>query len=64
MVRRLSLTATIALITYFIHGTMNNFLDTDKLSLPYWGLFALIVVLNTCYMEDELKIENGKLKIV
>ena len=51
MVRRLSLTATLALITYFIHGTMNNFLDTDKLSLPYWGLFALIVVLNTNYMD-------------
>lgn len=57
-VRRLSLTATLALITYFIHGTMNNFLDTDKLSLPYWGLFALIVVLNTCYMEKDLRIEN------
>lgn len=52
-VRRLSLTATLALITYFIHGVMNNFLDTDKLSLPYWGLFALIVVLNTCYMDKE-----------
>lgn len=62
-VRRLSLLATLALITYFIHGTMNNFLDTDKLSLPYWGLFALIVVLNTCYMEEEPKTENGKLKI-
>ena len=57
-VRRLSLTATLALTTYFIHGVMNNFLDTDKLSLPYWGLFALIVVLNTCYMKDELKNEN------
>ena len=62
-VRRLSLTATIALITYFIHGAMNNFLDTDKLALPYWGLFALIVVLNTCYMGEELKMENGKRKI-
>ena len=37
---------------------MNNFLDTDKLALPYWGLFALIVVLNTCYMDktdDEIR---------
>ena len=50
-VRRLALTATIALITYFIHGAMNNFLDTDKLALPYWGLFALIVVLNTNYID-------------
>ena len=50
-VRRLSLAATLSLITYYIHGTMNNFLDTDKLSLPFWGLFALIVVLNTLYMD-------------
>ena len=51
-VRRLSLAATLSLITYFIHGVMNNFLDTDKLSLPYWGLFALIVVLS---VESESK---------
>lgn len=44
--RRLALCATLALITYYIHGTMNNFLDTDKLSLPFWGLFALITVLS------------------
>ncbi len=51
-VRRLSLAATLSLITYYIHGTMNNFLDTDKLSLPFWGLFALIVVLNTLYVNQ------------
>lgn len=50
-VRILSLSATLALITYFIHGTMNNFLDTDKLSLPFWGLFALIAVLNVMYID-------------
>lgn len=53
LVRRLSLAATLSLITYYIHGTMNNFLDTDKLSLPFWGLFALIVVLNALYMDVE-----------
>ena len=44
--RRLSLAATLSLLTYFIHGAMNNFLDTDKLSLPFWSLFALIVALS------------------
>lgn len=52
-VRILSLSATLALITYFIHGTMNNFLDTDKLSLPFWGLFALITVLNVMYVQKD-----------
>ncbi len=39
------LSLMIGLITYFVHGILNNFLDTDKLSLPYWAAFAAIVVL-------------------
>jgi putative inorganic carbon (hco3(-)) transporter len=42
----LTLGATLALITYYLHGVMNNFLDTDKLSLPFWGAFAIILVVN------------------
>lgn len=42
----LCLMMTLALITYFIHGFLNNFLDTDKLSLPFWGAFAIITTLN------------------
>jgi O-antigen ligase len=38
--------ALLGLITYFIHGTMNNFLDTDKLSVPYWGFSAIIVAID------------------
>ncbi len=37
---------TLALVSYFVHGIMNNFLDTDKLSLPFWAAFAVIVVLS------------------
>lgn len=44
--RIIALSLTIALITYILHGVLNNFLDTDKLSLPYWGAFAAIVTLN------------------
>jgi hypothetical protein len=42
--RQLSLYATIALISYYVHGIMNNFLDTEKLALPFWGAIAMIVV--------------------
>lgn len=57
-VRILVLSGTLALITYFIHGALNNFLDTDKLSLPFWSVFALIVMLNvlTECPENEQKI--------
>ncbi len=37
---------SLGLITYFIHGTLNNFLDTDKASAPFWGFIAMIVVLD------------------
>jgi putative inorganic carbon (HCO3(-)) transporter len=34
------------LVTYFIHGGLNNFLDTDKASVPFWGFIAAIVALD------------------
>ena len=37
---------TLALLTYYIHGVFNNFLDTDKLSVPFWGFTAVIVALD------------------
>jgi len=51
--RILSLTVSLSLITYFIHGALNNFLDTDKLSLPFWASFAVIVVLNSLYQDKK-----------
>jgi putative inorganic carbon (HCO3(-)) transporter len=41
--KTLVMSALLGLITYFIHGVMNNFLDTDKLSVPFWGFTAIIV---------------------
>jgi hypothetical protein len=29
-----------------MHGIMNNFLDTDKASAPFWGFMAVLVVLD------------------
>ena len=42
----LALGTFIGLTTYFMHGTMNNFLDTDKASAPFWGFIAVLVVLD------------------
>lgn len=33
----------LGLMTYFVHGFFNNFLDTDKLSLPFWAFLAALV---------------------
>ena len=42
----LALVVTVSLLTYYIHGMLNNFLDTDKLSVPFWGLTAAVVALD------------------
>jgi putative inorganic carbon (HCO3(-)) transporter len=33
----------LGLMTFFVHGFLNNFLDTDKLSLPFWAYMAALV---------------------
>lgn len=43
---RLALAFTLSLLTYYIHGFFNNFLDTDKLSVPFWAFTAAIVALD------------------
>lgn len=36
----------VAFVTYFIHGLLNNFLDSDKASVPFWGFAAILVLLD------------------
>ncbi len=33
------------LVTYFIHGALNNFLDIDKIAVPFWSFAAMIVAI-------------------
>jgi len=56
--RLLALSATLGLITYFVHGIMNNFLNTDKASVPFWGLVAIIVALDLYYNSTEEEIKS------
>jgi O-antigen ligase len=43
-----------ALSTYFIHGFLNNYLDTDKACVPIWGMAAIFIAL-----EERLKREKA-----
>lgn len=36
----------LGLLTYVVHGFLNNYLDTDKISVPFWGFIALIVAID------------------
>ena len=44
--RLISLTVLLGLMTYFLHGTLNNFLDTDKASIPIWAFIAVLVAID------------------
>ena len=49
--RNFALAILLGLITYFIHGTLNNFLDTDKLAIPVWGFIAALVAIDLYHSE-------------
>ena len=49
------LAAIIGLVTYYVHGFLNNFLDTDKLSAPFWGFTAMIVAIDLYSRQENTK---------
>jgi O-antigen ligase len=51
--RILTIGVFLGIMTYFVHGFLNNFLDTDKLSLPFWGFLAVLVVIDLYYPKKE-----------
>ena len=50
-VKFMSLMITLGLVTYFFHGFVNDFLNTDKLSVPVWGFIAILVALDVYHSE-------------
>ncbi len=46
------LSLILALVTYFVHGFLNNYLDTDKAAVPIWGAVAAIIAL-------EIRLKNS-----
>jgi O-antigen ligase len=40
-------TIIVGMSSYFIHGILNNFLDSDKLAVPFWGFIAIIVAIES-----------------
>ncbi|XQP84718.1 MAG: O-antigen ligase family protein [Candidatus Pollutiaquabacter aromativorans] len=58
--RTLLLGVFLGLVTYFVHGALNNFLDTDKLSVPVWAFMAMVVAMDVYHTPMETKPLNGK----
>ncbi len=57
-VKFLSMMTTIGLATYMAHGVLNNFLNTDKLSVPFWGFTAIIVALDIYHTQNPAKTDR------
>ena len=51
----LSLMCTLSLATYFFHGILNNFLDTEKLAVPVFGAMAIIAVCSVLSKEKAIE---------
>jgi len=58
-VKILTLSVLLGLTTYFIHGMLNNFLDTDKASALFWGFIAILVAVDLYHQKKEF-IDEGK----
>jgi O-antigen ligase len=56
--RLFAMASTLGLITYFVHGIMNNFLNTDKASVPFWGLVAIIAALDLYYIRSGEEVKS------
>jgi O-antigen ligase len=52
-VRMYVLMIFLGLVTYYVHGVLNNFLDTDKASVPFWGFAAMIVAIDLYHRYKE-----------
>lgn len=54
--RTLILSMILALVTYFVHGVLNNFLDTDKAAIPIWGFCAAFIALEMVLKRKEARV--------
>jgi len=53
--KQFALLLFLGLITYILHAFFNNFLDTDKASIPFWGFAAAIVAIDIYHTKNNVK---------
>lgn len=59
--KMMSFISFLGLITYYLHGLLNNFLDTDKASSLFWGFTAIIVVID---IQTKKKLEEKNEELI
>lgn len=53
-IKTLSISVLIGLVAYFTHGFLNNFLDSDKASVPVWGFIAILVAIDIYHKNEAI----------
>jgi len=56
----LSLAILLALVSYYVHGVMNNFLDQDKIGVIFWAMFGMITALRLNEKTNAIDVEVKK----
>ncbi|MFT5724567.1 MAG: putative inorganic carbon (HCO3(-)) transporter [Bacteroidia bacterium] len=51
-IKGLVLGALLGLITYFIHGFLNNYSEFDKIAVPMWGFISIIIAAKTYHLKS------------
>ncbi len=46
------LSIVLGLVTYYLHGILNNYLDTDKASVPVWGMMSILVAVEIYHIRS------------
>jgi hypothetical protein len=44
----------LGIVTYFAHGFLNNFLDSDKIAVPFWVAISYLVYRDTRVRQEIL----------
>lgn len=57
--RILVISIFLGLITYFVHGLVNDFLDTDKAAVPFWAFIAILVAIDINNMQKATSNTNS-----
>jgi len=57
-IRIFSLAVMVGLFSYYLHGLLNNFLDTDKVSALFWGYTAMIVAMDVYHRHSGGMVEQ------
>ena len=56
--RKIVLVTLLGFITYIVHGGLNDFLDTDKASVPFWGFIAILVAIDIYHKDRGVEAEE------